>query len=109
MLFISEERVQIWIGGELETRNYAEMGFDDKRNGTPSKSWDVLRLLAQNEGVIRTTGRAAKQWAALEKQIERTRKLLKSHFGIPEDPLPFEKGAGYRLRCSIGSTPAFDT
>ena len=109
ILFVSDERVQIWIADEHETRNYTEMGFADQRNGTPSKSWRVLLTLAQNQGMIPVSGRSAKAWAAIEKQIERTRKLLQSHFGISENPLPFYKGVGYRLRCKIGCAPSFDT
>ena len=107
--FLSDERVQISIGEQRETFNYAEMGFDDQRNGTPSRSWILLRGLAQNQGMIPETGRGAKGWAAIEKQIERTRKLLQSHFGILEDPLPFVKGVGYRLGCKIWQARSFDS
>jgi hypothetical protein len=33
VIFLSDERVQIKIGAESETRNYAEMGFASKKNG----------------------------------------------------------------------------
>jgi hypothetical protein len=105
--FLSEERVQTWIANQPETCNYAEIGFADRRNGKPNKSWAVLRFLAQNAGFLPTTGRGAKGWAAREKQIERTRKVLKNYFGISDDPLPFEKGVGYRLRCKIERAPSF--
>jgi hypothetical protein len=68
-----------------------------------------LRFLAQSQGVISSAARTTvKEWPAIEKQIGRTRKLLQSHFGISEDPLPFEKGVGYRLRFKIGCAPSFD-
>jgi hypothetical protein len=108
ILFLSDERVQIWIAGKPETRNYDEMGFADQRNGTPSKSWSVLRILAQNQGMIPVTGRSGKEWAAIEKQIERTRKLLQKFFGISGDPLPLEKHVGYRLRCKVRFAPSSD-
>jgi hypothetical protein len=104
--FLSDERVQIWIAGKTETLNYAEMGFADQRNGKPSSSWAILRVLAQNEGLIPAI-RGSREWAATEKQIERARKLLQTYFGIREDPLPFEKGVGYQLRCKIGCAPSF--
>jgi hypothetical protein len=107
--FISDHRIQISIASEHETRNYTEMGFADQRNGRPSKSWTVLLTLARNEGMIPVTGRGAKGWAAIEKQIERIRRLLQNYFGISENPLPFHKGVGYRLRCKIGCAPSFDT
>jgi hypothetical protein len=106
--FLSEERVQIWIANQPETCNYAEIGFADRRSGKPDKSSAVVRFLAQNGGLVPTTGRAGKDWAALEKQIERTKKVLKNYFGISDDPLPFEKGVGYQLRCKIECAPWFD-
>jgi hypothetical protein len=106
--FLSEERVQNWIANQPETCNYAEMGFADRRSGKPSKSWALLLLLAQHEGIIPTTGRGAQQWAAIEQQIARTKKLLKNFFGISDDPLPLVKGVGYRLRCKIECAPSFN-
>jgi hypothetical protein len=50
--FISDDRVQVKIGSQVETRNYAEMGFEDKRSGKPNHAWGVLRALARNGGVI---------------------------------------------------------
>jgi hypothetical protein len=108
IVFLSDERVQIWYGRQPETCNYDEMGFVDRRNGTPSQSWILLRALAQNQGQIPTTGRSARPSAAFEKRIERTRKLLQTFFGLSEDPLPLEKGVGYRLRCKIGCAPSFE-
>jgi hypothetical protein len=109
IVFISDERVQIWIGDEHETRNYSEMGFADRRNRKPSRCWSVLRIVAQNQGFIPSEARTRiKGWPALEKQIERTRKLLKSYFGLDENPIIFEKG-GYRLRCKIECAPSFHT
>jgi hypothetical protein len=106
--FLSDERVQIQIGSRTETRNYDEMGFSDRRNGTPSKSWMLLRALASKKGLITVDGRRSKEWPAIEKQIERTRKLLQKLFGISEDPLPFERDVGYRSRCKIGCARSFD-
>src|ERR1022692_2327545 len=50
--FLSDERVQIQIGSQRETRNYDEMGFADGRNGLPSKPWILLRTLASMQGLI---------------------------------------------------------
>jgi hypothetical protein len=107
--FLSDERVEIQIGSQRETRNYEEMGFGDRRNGTPTKSWILLRGLASKQGIIPVEGRKQKGWAAIEKHIERTRKLLRKLFGITDDPLPFEKGTGYCLRCRIGRARSYDT
>lgn len=50
--FLSDERVQIKIGSHSETRNYAEMGFSDQRNGKPNQQWGILRSLARARGSI---------------------------------------------------------
>lgn len=36
--FLSDERVQVSVGNETETRNYTEMGFASKKNGTPMQA-----------------------------------------------------------------------
>jgi hypothetical protein len=106
--FISEERVQIWFQGEPTTVNYEEMGFCDRRNGRPNRCWSLLRLLAQHQGTIPVAGRRSTDWPAIEKRVQQIRKLLQSHFGISQDPLPFEKRVGYQLRCQIKFGSSFD-
>jgi hypothetical protein len=44
--FLSDERVQVEVGRQVETRNYVEMGFEDKRSGKPNQAWGLLRALA---------------------------------------------------------------
>jgi len=39
--FLREERVQIRNGSTTETRNYAEFGFQDGRNGMPNRAWEA--------------------------------------------------------------------
>jgi len=107
IMFLSDERVQISTLGATETRNYAEMGFGDQRNGKPSTAWRILRTLAESQGCL-PLNRGAQGWAAHEKHIERTRKLLRNHFGIAADPLPLEKGTGYQARFKIACGSSFD-
>lgn len=45
--FLSDERVQVRNGASLETRNYAELGFEDGRTGKPNQAWETLRGLAR--------------------------------------------------------------
>lgn len=105
-MFLSDERLEISIQDFRETRNYGEMGCEDQRSGKPNQSWVFLRVLAQNQGFL-PLNRGSREWAGIEKQVERTRKLLKQHFGLAEDPLPLERGSGYHLRCKIGLAPSF--
>src|SRR5205085_1250219 len=51
--FLSDERVQIRNGKKTETYNYAELGFADQRNGTPTQAWGALRILAERGGCIK--------------------------------------------------------
>jgi hypothetical protein len=107
--FLSEERIQVWVAGQPETFNYAEFGCIDQRSGLANRVWEMLKLLACNEGVIPDSGRISdKQWPATEKALERLRRLLRRRFGIAENPLPFRRGIGYRLRCKIGNAVSFD-
>jgi len=108
ILFLSDERIEISIQDCRETWNYGEMGCADRRNGTPNQCWALLKILAQNQGFL-PLNRGSSEWAAIEKQVERTRKFLREHFGLTEDPLPLKKGSGYRLRCHIGLAPSYRT
>jgi hypothetical protein len=86
--FLSDERVQVTIGSQTETRNYGEMGFASKKNGTPVMAWSALRALAKQDGRIRLAA-DSKQWAVFEKRIQEIRKKFKTYFGLTEDPIRF--------------------
>jgi hypothetical protein len=107
--FLSDERVQIRIQDKTETRNYAEMGFVDKRNEKPNQSWVVLRTLAQNGGTFEDSADARKKWSAVEKHIQRIREALREHFALGGDPIPFVPGVGYRARFKIRCAASFET
>ena len=68
--FLSDERVQVTIGTATETRNYTEMGFASKKNGTAVQAWDVLRVLARQGGLIQIAA-DSNQWAVLENASRR--------------------------------------
>jgi hypothetical protein len=109
ILFLSDDRIQVRIAGQPKTYNYAEFGCMDQRSKLPNKVWTVLRTLALAQGVITDDRRTTfKGWPALEKQIEKLRKLLRDRFNISEDPLPFQRRIGYRLQCRIGRAESFD-
>ena len=107
ILFLSDERVQIRNGAYSETRNYAEFGFADRRNESPNQAWKMLRVLAA-EGVIRNSKEAGLTWPKVEKQIQEIRKVLRKHFGISADPVPFVKGLGYKACFKIALARSFD-
>jgi hypothetical protein len=105
--FLSDERVQIRAGKLLETRNYAEFGFEDRRNGTPNRAWVTLRALAEQRGIIRQPTNAHRDWPQVEKGIQEIREILRKHFSIASDPIPFVRGAGYRACFKIGCGPSY--
>ena len=107
--FLSDERVQIRNGSQRETLNYGEFGFSDARNGKPNQAWITLRALAEGRGVIKDAAHARGQWTKVEKRIQEIRKVLRKHFGITADPIPFVEGAGYQACFKIGCTLSFDT
>lgn len=108
IMFLSDERIQICNGVNRETRNYAEFGFADGRNENPNQAWKVLRALAA-EGVIRNEKEAGLPWRKVEKQIQEIRKILRKHFGISTDPVPFVKDLGYKTCFKIGLGRSFHT
>lgn len=94
--------------GRPETYNYAEFGCVDRRSERPNTIWALLKILARADGKIPDTNRThEKSWPAIEKQVENLRKLLRDHFNLADDPLPFRRGTGYRLRCHIGCSESF--
>ena len=109
ILFLSDDRVQIWSGGKTETRNYADFGFADRRDGKPNQAWLTLRVLAQERGMIRDGAKTGREWPKVEKRIQEIRKLLRKHFAIAADPLPFVEGTGYCARFQIRCAPSFET
>jgi len=114
ILFLSDERVQITLGTQTETRNYAEMGFASKQNGKPVLAWAVFRAIAERRGVIQVVA-DKRMWAEVEKRIQEIRKVLRHRFGLTDDPLPFKKKRrgsedfGYRAKFKVGCGPSYKT
>jgi len=111
--FLSEFKIQITAGDHTYPQNYGEMGFADGRtkNGhpKPNRAWQIFRALAESGGTIRDTPKAEKDWPKLEKRMQEIRRILRNHFGIPADLLPFVAGTGYRAVFKISCNPSFHT
>jgi len=99
--FIDNENVSIGVrGGRSERKNYAEMGFKNKKTCKPVKSWYTL-LAFSEKGCLKYSQSVKSK---TEKDIQDLRKRLKTYFGIQGDPIILE--GGYRpvfKVCSIGS------
>jgi hypothetical protein len=106
--FLSDERVQVEVDRQVETRNYVEMGFEDKRSGKPNQAWGLLRALAVAGGVIPNAARNSKDFIAMMKRIERMRETLRRHFGISSDPIPLDANQGYCCRFHITCASSFE-
>jgi hypothetical protein len=67
----------------------------------------VLRRLAERKGWLASPLEAQVQWSKLEKRIQEIRLILRKHFGISSDPIPFvektrpEDKSGYNVRFKI--------
>jgi hypothetical protein len=107
--FISDERVQIRVSDKTETLNYGDMGFMDRRDETPNESWIILRKLGQQGGILADSAAARKKWPAVEKHMQRIRKVLREQFALEGDPIPFVRGVGFRTRFKIRCAASFET
>src|SRR5579885_3066262 len=130
IIFLSDERVQVKRGDQFSTMNYAEFGFEDKRNGKPDQAWVLLREMAENKGVLQKQDRRgpesvlkpardrdkelhralevqARQWAKTQKHVETIRKRLREHFRILDgDPIP-STAAGYQTAFQLDVSPSY--
>jgi hypothetical protein len=107
--FLSEQKVQIFKSDKSEPpQNYAEMGFEDTRNGNPIKAWGTLRALAVSGGVLGTSTEERTR-SQLEKDVQKIRRILRTHFSIASDPLPFEETYEYRARFRISCGESFNS
>jgi hypothetical protein len=129
--FLSDERVQIYREGKsAETCNYAEMGFEDRRQGKPNQAWLLLLKLGQHpvlqlplrsvpdlsrvskrrsdgqHEVMEALKSAGLHRGKLQKAVQRARQGLRKYFGIQADPIPFEKRVGYRPQFDIEIGPS---
>jgi hypothetical protein len=106
IVFLSDERVGIVSVGDRKTYNYTELGFEDRRNGTPNGAWTMLREIAKKNGTIPRPS-PGKDRATIQKRIEEIREKLRSHFKIEGDPVPFN-GNTYQASFKISCGASFE-
>ncbi len=133
--FLSDHRIEVKLGASIETYNYHEIGFADRRakEGTPkpNEAWTTLRALAEADGVapiaapalLKIAGQVrdpegeqlasrkarGRRLAKFEKRIQEIRRALRKHFRISGDPVPFTKRVGYKTRFKISCAPSFNS
>jgi hypothetical protein len=113
IVFLSELKVQIAVNSQLQPpQNYAEMGFENKKNRNPNVAWAALCELARLGGVYRIAANG-RQWSQIEKRMQEIRKIFRHRFSLQDDPIPFSKKTpqnpeefGYRAKFRIRCHPA---
>jgi len=112
--FLSDDRVQIHISKKVgeaprpgKTLNYAEFGFENNKTGNPNAAWIALRRIAELNGTVRSHVEARYEWPKFEKRVQEIRRVLRKHFDISSDPIPYVEGNGYRTRFKISCAPSF--
>ncbi|NQU83369.1 MAG: hypothetical protein HQ536_01530 [Parcubacteria group bacterium] len=93
---IDNETLSIKTGENKASRvNCSEIGFMNKTTSLPNLQWRMLESLAKYKGLIPYREWNFRERKQIEKQISELRKILKSHFKIDSDPIPFKKKIGY--------------
>lgn len=112
--FLSDDRIEIRIGENTETRNCAEFGFA-RNNGRPKLAWETLRDMARRKGIVQIAA-DSRQWADTEKRIQEIRKVLRTKYGVADDPIPYRKKTrrnpadfGYHAQFKLRCHPSYDT
>ena len=112
--FLDKEKVLITVKGKEHKANFVEMGFDDKRNGTPNQQWDLLLILARLGGELTWKDSEAKK--KYKKTVQLLADGLSAYFTqIDFDPFypyddidPLEKPhKSYKIKMKL--TPPQDT
>lgn len=77
--------------------NYTQMGMVNKKNGEPTKQWDLLRAFAEERGIL--------DWSSIkaDRRNQKRREILASNLGdffrINGDPIGLtDDGKGWRVR-----------
>jgi hypothetical protein len=105
--FLGYDTVRIQIGQAFRNRNYAELGFEDRRSEKPNRAWRVLMALAEPRSDTKCIGRTEMTWPQEERRFQEIRKVFRKYFGLDGDPLPYVRGSGYRVRFRIRCAESF--
>lgn len=98
--FIYGDKVSVKVESETGVFNCAEMGMASRKNGEPTKQWDLLRSFAQGRGSLDWDSPAADRKNQKRKEI--LAKNLRRFFGISGDPFIYrEEIKGWEARFQI--------
>jgi hypothetical protein len=102
--FLSPKSIYFHSPTRTGSYNFAERGFCDRRSDKPNRAWFVLQLFARHDGKLTE----APDWPKVEKQVQNLRRILRTQFQIPSDPIELVPGRGYKTRFKVGLAPSFD-
>lgn len=112
-LVVDDHRVRVRVGDVSRTFGFAEAGFEDRRKGSvPDDTWQLLKTLAQFNGVLGTGDNLTTKSDELKQKVSELRKRLRVLLRIDADPFaPPRKGRPYRSLFTIRSADGvtFDT
>lgn len=92
-------RIKIKEIKQFHRLTFSEMGFKDKRKGLPNEQWETLLRIAIYNGEI--SWKSSGEYK-LQKKIERLRRILKTFFGIQDDPFfTYKKIRMYKTKFKI--------
>lgn len=98
--FVYGDKVSVKVLSETGVFNCAEMGMASKKNGEPTKQWDLLRDFARGRGRLDWDNPAADR--KNQKRKENLAKDLRKFFGISGDPFAYlEEIKGWEARFHI--------
>ena len=98
----SSTRVELQLGRRRETRDFVEMGMNDRRKQLPepNSAWYLLLALARNGGQL-----AWKKYGASDNaraHVKLLRHALRDIFQIPGDPFKdYKAGEGWTVRFAL--------
>jgi len=109
IVILSDKQLQIYRDGKPQPPlNYAEFGLEDRRSKKPNKGWDLLTIFGRRSGVVSKPEGLAWPWPKVEKHVQALRRVLRRHFQLNSDPIPFVPKTGFQTQFRIECHPSFD-
>jgi hypothetical protein len=98
MRFVDGHTVSVAVGGAHGVFHFAEMGMANRKNGTPTVQWELLRQFTAGYGIL--TWRSAGADRKNKKRRENLARNLQAFFRIDGDPFtPY--GNGWQARFQV--------
>ncbi len=95
--------LEVRIGKQMHLVDFTEMGFRNNKTGKPDVQWAFLLALAKNDG--RVAWGDPKADVSNKKIKQRLAGLLKTFFGISEDPFyDYRKEKAYQMKSTMVDT-----